>query len=689
MGEYIDVWTLKGKKQEYVYDIDDFDYTYISHSDIVKKKKTEYYNIPCAYDIETTLLKESKESFMYHWQICIIDRVIFGRRWEELQEFFSRLRAENSLNDNRRIVLYAHNLFYEYQFTQSFLPTTEIFCREPRKVMKWNTGEGIEFRCSYLLSNMSLEKFIENTPGAIYRKMTGKRISEITEWDFDETEFDYDKIRTPDTPLTNIEKNYNYCDVRGLCEAIDYRLKEDTIVSIPLTSTSYVRRDVRNNMCKNPENRARFISCRLDTDTYTLNKEAFFGGDVHANPYYINESIYNVRSKDKQSSYPYQMLVKKFPTSFTPVTVKEYSKKYYGNNYYASIARYRFKGVEYKNGLGNPPLLLYKCRNVKNIVVDSGRIVSADSIEVTLTDIDYKIVTHDYYIESIEMCDIYVSEYDYLPHEEREIIMKYYYKKCTLKNIIGHEYEYMKSKNMLNACYGMKVTDIASDEIERAVEEDSVVWKRHAPDLKSALERYYKSKSSFLSYQHGVWVVAHAREDLRKGIWLAGDDFVYSDTDSVKYVDNDRINKRFSEINEDIKSLAYNAPIPAVVDYNGKFYIMGVWEDEGLYQEFKTLGSKRYIYKDSNGEIQATFSGVSKTVVKDYVKRNGFDAFTWGLTFIDSGRMSAHYNDNIQPRNITVDGCTFKTASNVSLIKGAYEIKMNKNWLELMEGLEM
>ena len=44
------------------------------------------------------------------------------------------------------------------------------------------------------------------------------------------------------------------------------------------------------------------------------------------------------------------------------------------------------------------------------------------------------------------------------------------------------------------------------------------------------------NKKAFMAYQWGVWVTAWARYRLEEGIKLAGDNFVYSDTDCVKYV---------------------------------------------------------------------------------------------------------------------------------------------------------
>ena len=65
-----------------------------------KKRGITYLEIPCAFDIETTnVYKRNKDgkvlsdprpfAFMYHWQFCLDDEVVFGRTWEEFIKLIS------------------------------------------------------------------------------------------------------------------------------------------------------------------------------------------------------------------------------------------------------------------------------------------------------------------------------------------------------------------------------------------------------------------------------------------------------------------------------------------------------------------------------------------------------------------------------------------------------------------------
>ena len=140
------------------------------------KRGVNYLNIPCAFDIETTNIfyKNSKGeiitepppfAFMYHWQFCIDDCVCFGRTWEDFMKLIKHLEKGLNLSLKNRLVIYDHNLPFEWAFMNRFLNYEEGFFKEARKPLKILTSEGIEFRCSYALSNMTLAKFCQNEIG--------------------------------------------------------------------------------------------------------------------------------------------------------------------------------------------------------------------------------------------------------------------------------------------------------------------------------------------------------------------------------------------------------------------------------------------------------------------------------------------------------------------------------------------
>ena len=158
-----------------------------------------------------------------------------------------------------------------------------------------------------------------------------------------------------------------------------------------------------------------------------------------------------------------------------------------------------------------------------------------------------------------------------------------------MKNDPDKVYEYNKSKNSLNSCFGCMVMRIDKQLI--TYDDSCHEYTEDDKPLEELLDKFYKSRNSFLSYQHGVWITANARFRLRKMLWEVGSDVVYCDTDSIKFRGDHE--KTFEDrnkilIEEAIKHGAY------AETKDGKVKYMGVWEDEcknydnGVYDEFKT-----------------------------------------------------------------------------------------------------
>lgn len=648
-----------------------------------KKRQVNYLNIPCAFDIETTNIYEKDSegniiteprpyAFMYQWQFCLDDCVCFGRTWEEFQYLIKQLEARMNLSYKNRLVVYVHNLPFEWNFMYRFINYQEGFFKEERKPLKILTKEGIEFRCSYALSNMTLAKFCENEENVTHYKLVDT--------------YDYDKIRTFRTTLTEEEEAYCYNDVRGLCECIKSRLKHDTLSTIPMTSTGYVRRDMRASVKGDKKYRQLFRNNALDADLYQMCRDAFRGGDTHANVNCSNQLLTGgVTSKDEASAYPATMIMDLFPqTAFFKVNVSTFLNRDMSG--YALLMEVRFINLEYVGKCGIPYISLAKCKHFSvDKVVDNGRILKASFVEAVLTDIDYEIITHtengeniEYKYDDIFIKDIYASAYAPLSDKIKNVVMDYYRAKTLLKGDKDRVYEYNKKKNALNSCFGCMVMRIDQTEVGYDAVNNKYIIE--APNMEETLSKFYKSRNNFLSYQHGVWITAHARMRLRQMLWKVGKDVCYCDTDSIKYRHNhdDIFRERNAEIiKEAEKAGAYAETL------DGKIKYLGVWEDDGYYEEFKTLGAKKYVTKE-NGEIVSTIAGVSKKAGQKYFDTYGLEAFEIGNVIADSGHLTAFYNDD-EVHTITIKGDTFTTGSNIAIINNKYTIKVQKDYLTLIQ----
>lgn len=130
-------------------------------------------------------------------------------------------------------------------------------------------------------------------------------------------DLDYSLIRHNESYINPIEWGYIINDTLGLWEAITYMLTKDgdRIATVPLTSTSYVRRDMKRAIRKGTTTRMLKKKLALTDKTYKLLKEAFRGGDTHANMIKCAKIYHDVYSFDGSSMYPAMLLLMKFPVT--------------------------------------------------------------------------------------------------------------------------------------------------------------------------------------------------------------------------------------------------------------------------------------------------------------------------------------------------------------------------------------
>lgn len=660
---------------QYAYKWNEFPFE-ILKKDIVKSGKHKMYQRhPMTFDIETSKIPTDDEghyqAFMYIWQICIEGNVVFGRRWEELQEFMKNVINAYKLTEGERVVVYVHNLSFEFQFIQDYFNFVDVFAMASRSVLTAKTPH-LEFRCSYKLSNMSLAKFIENTPNTLHYKGVD--------------DLDYATVRTPDTPLNEIELGYCFNDVKGLYECVMELLKEDNIATIPLTSTGYVRRDCRHAMNKNKNNRKMFLRSRLTLLQYKLLRECFRGGNTAGDRYLTNLILKKVGSYDLSSSYPFQMIARDYPLgkwNYGVIpdirTLEEYNRKY------CTIARYSFKNIRLRDEKPIPYIPQSKCLALGyDREIYNGRILHADFLTISMTNIDFDIVREQYEYDELAVEEFHYSRKGMLPKELRDTIMYYFEKKSKLKGDEEHYYEYMKSKNKLNSIYGMTVTNILNTEIEYNNGEYTEK-KMTEVEMQKALDKYYKNHRSFLNYSWGVFVTAYARRELEDGLNIVGLDTIYCDTDSVKYIGEH--DKEFESYNERLNKECEERGITNYAEVNGKRFYMGIFDKEHGYDEFITLGAKKYAFLQ-NGKLGITVSGLSKKKgAEELEKKGGLRRFQRNEVFYNSGRTIAQYNSE-KVHDITVDGCTFSTASNLAIVDTTYTLGISDTMLDIIEKLQ-
>lgn len=670
------------------------------------KRGRLFLNCPAAFDIETTSIKSEhgRHATMYHWQMLINKTIILGRTWDEFFDVIDMLTSVYLLPERQWLAIYVHNLSYEFQFIRKFFDWRKVFARAEKRPIYADTTTHIEFRCSYMLSNSGLGK------------LTSDYGFEVAK----EKDYDYEKPRHCKTPMTLKEIKYCINDVASMYYYIQSEMKrnENDITKIPATQTAYVRRALKDKcypesepyVCK--EYHEMMSELTLTAAEYESLKRAYSGGFSHANVTYVGDVQENVYSYDIASSYPTVICSEKFPMSasqhWEKMSLSMYRKLMIDHNI---VADFVFENICAKPDAPEHYIQRYKCfgadgkrlrpehGTLHDCLEDNNRIIEAPYLGITLTEIDFQIIDLYYNFDSVVIYNAYVYESAFLPKALVSLCIELYAAKTQLKNVEGKEEEYLHAKEMLNSNYGMMVTDILQDEVLYTDGE----WGKKKADCVAGIEKYNNQKRRTLFYPWGVYVTAYARRNLMYTIWAMGDDYIYSDTDSVKILNPEKHLPYFAKYNETITNKiehVLNArgidpllAVPIAPDMTA--HPLGHFELDAVCIRFKTLGSKRYLYttKDKLGQekLHMTVAGVDKKRGCEYLEKtfkDPFAAFNFGLCYPKeySGKMIATYTD--EPINGELDdGETveeYEELSCVHIEAADYNMDASEDFLNLL-----
>lgn len=657
-----------------------------------KSKEPEYYT-----DME-------KYGYMYIWQFSINDMVVYGRYWYEFIELLTVLKK---LYYGIKII-FVHNLGFEFAHMKNYFDDFKIFARTNNKPITARSDYyNIEFRCTLMLTNMKLESLPKNYNLPI-QKQTGL--------------LNYNRIRTNETVLTDDELKYCEYDCLVVYELIKKKREQYiNVVNIPLTQTGELRR-VCQKMYKNDYKFKTWLNKQLITDVKLLQwcLQAFQGGYVHANACYANRVLYNIKSFDIASSYPTAQTAELYPVSAPfPISpdvtiddmINDTSKLY--------ITEIEF--VDFESVMQSNILSESKCRNKYHVLSDNGRVRKADKITVTLTSIDLISIRKFYKWNKKETRIIKTVGFfsGYLDTKLINLIWDLYVDKTALKNQPEFEEKYLQQKQYINSCYGMSVTNLITDDV--VYNTITHTWdepKRLTVDTaREKLNKVNSNRKTFLSPIWGIFITAYARRNLFSCMYEIEKrsmsngykcGVVYCDTDSIKCFGDveDIFDKYNKQISDKLKmtamslNLDYEKTHPRTI--KGKEKPLGVFEYEGMYDAFISLGAKKYLTKHYSNitfnikgrtkkfkmkcyTLHLTLSGVAKINGERALK--DIDDFKKGFIFNydDTGKKLLYYTDN-QP-DLTVIDCNGKKGmlrgeSGICLTPCRYKLGMKKDYFD-------
>lgn len=632
----------------------------------------------------------------YIWMFSFNDIIYYGRYAFELKAMLDRFP------DDVHIIIYVHNLAYDYaSVLKNIYPSFRVFARQPHKPVYVvpESNPNIEFRCSYFLTRMSL---------ATWGKKVGikKRYGDL----------DYEVLRTPLTELTEEELGYCEFDLRIMIAGLKkYRAKYSHVKDIPITQTGEVRREMKNRLVVSEKvdwydaasetykkktvrsSKYKKLAVRLlpiDFSDYEFIKRIQAGGYTHGNCIKLNRTIERSEAMaarkdlkpydpvgmhwDVCSLYPFVLCAKKYPMNifedvdpedFDPDSFEDYAWKIHirmdnlrGSRYNHFISAHKsIDTIRETTPAGRK--IVKHVQHYENMIVDNGRVVSADYLEAWIDEQTYMTIKESYeFDETILECK--KSKKQYLPKPIIEYILELYGNKTKLKGVKGSEDLYNESKQFVNSISGLMQTDIVMDNV---VEDENDHWRTDhlAPeDIDDFLLNLVNDNKgrTFVSFDWGVWCTAYGRREIarrmmcldkpswsvhavdRNGNPVAPNDAKAFDINGVCYVDTDSI---FSDLYYDYKSFDIEArwELEAMCDYygldrnltypkdpKGKERQLGEFTEESRWTEFRTLHAKCYCVREvEDGELHLTVSGVNKEGV--YCLHDDIENFRDGFQF--------------------------------------------------------
>lgn len=643
--------------------------------------------IPFDYNNPKKMQKMEKVACLYKWQCSINKTVYHGRTLDEYYTFLTQLKdhISNEINtDEFKIIIYVHNLAFEFVWMTNIIEFDEVFARQVRKPIyaRWDV---FEFRCSYMLTRLSLKNWGDSIAYPIAKGT-----------------MDYNKIRTPLTRLSMDDIDYCNKDCLVMYHGLlTYKKRYGHVCDIPLTQTGTVRREIIHRMRKEK----RYLKKMTDLIPQTIEEfrlliKVFLGGWTHANYLFSNRIIESVFSADIGSSYPAALVNEKYPmTRFVKTT---YNHKFCNNERYSYIITFECRNV---TCITHNTFLSYSKVNAKGATLDNGRIMECEWLQCSLTNIDHTIFEKVYRFTDFTVLDFRVAKNSYLNDTFRRFVLEQYTGKTTLKGVKGQEELYMKKKECTNCLFGMACTRTITDDITF----NNGEWGKKVLDEKTFLDKTNKQRGrvsrNIIAFQHGVWCTAYARRNLWDIILEIDDRTVYGDTDSDKFIGNDMsfVEKFNRNVLEKNKRAAQSLGLPlsafAPKDSKGIPKMIGFLEIENNgkpYNEFKTMGAKKYAYTDDNGDIHITISGVSKKAGAIF---KSLEEFKEGMVFkekdlkkYDAEKLTLTYitdQGNITFNKGRYDEYTCTLKNVVHATPTTYELGMSDDYGNLIDSVDI
>lgn len=622
------------------------------------------------------ILEQVKNAWVYIWMCGIGDKVVYGRYLHEFTEFITWVIDAYDVSPDRSIDIWVHNLSYDisymydllYQFNGGTWENVSMICTKPRHFVSFNLENfGITFKCTYALTNRSLEQWCKDMCVENGKKVGMK---------------DYNAVYYPWDDLPENELIYGEFDILAMKECFykEIAARGYDFRTVPLTQTGFVRRDIqaafldKKNIARN---KYQFYKTRTNENQYNRLLRACGGGMVQGNYQILGRKIewaQGIGHVDFESHYPTQLRTQLYGWTPTSLDGDEFIMEtldYYESNGYDYLVDIVFGGLKLKPGITAPFMYESKCHAKlgSKIHAINGKIIYVsgedNEIKTTCTNYDLRIFREQYDFEwyCITAVDIYAVQK--LPPYILDVLDKYYIDKSEIKAKLKKDPKnpdlivaYGIAKQKLNAIYGCLCTKSVKNNIYLTDDLD------FAADDCATIDDFYKKYNSCCPMQVGVFCTALARYELYTVISqvVGYDAFLYCDTDSCFYKSTPEIEARVGEYRKWCREDSEKKGAFVTLDDGSKKYYHDLSpEDDHLKSKtFKTLHAKCYAL-EPDGELECTIAGVSEYNEDRSVSREtelgSIDNLEPGFEFVECGGTRADYTTIGRYTEYTAGGC--------------------------------
>ena len=670
-------------------------------------KKPAFLKCGVGFDSESTTIshvetkkvrgKERKKTvvdmcFNYAYQFAVSPEHYVILRTEQQMINFLRCLVECTKEYNRefgiesRLIIWCANLSHEWSFIKKAIfdnfKITKMFAKSPRDILYITLENVVEFRECIGLFGHSLADIAAHWCEADNQKLT---------------DFEYSKIRTFDTPLTETEKAYMIRDVTTLAEmhenVIKYYTQPNGVCILPYTYSGFVRMKIKNAIRddeniteeRNAFNETRRkpiktnieylkwknYKCVCDSyQWYVCREFSYSGGLCGSNIDYVGKIIPNVVCADLTSDYPAQFTHRKYPTGSLRKchgdlnAIREQLDRdkipYFAILKISSIHAKTKHAILSKHKILNYKTAMYKDHGEpRDMIVYNGKVFSAKNIIVCWNDVDLNAYRECYDIKAGVLTLWRFDRYAPAPTWLIKTMLNDYETKSLLK-IAGKSdtQEYADSKRDVNSYYGVTAQKI-----------DTIF-----DDFDESLNFTASKEKDFSDVRRNFWLnpylafycTSYARAILMHFISRYPDAIIQYDTDSLYYIKDigGDLEKALLEYNDKIR--IKNERIFRNHPHKDIFMTLGQWDFDDVYEKFMGLGAKKYI-KQQNGKLKTVVAGLPKSAIPKEIEEKGINApfnyynplVKWLKTqskdivirHVFTGKLASVYNDDLTPQH--------------------------------------